>query len=205
MSAGGGQEPNLGDLLQAGLHAAADFLARSPRPAGLGRHDNLISSLHALSPAEFESWVADRLREAGFSVSLTGGPGDNGIDILARRRSELVVVQCKRYRSAVVAGHMVRELLGSMTAVSATRGILVTTGTVTRRAEQYARQQKHTIELWDGPYLVQRWGGSIPHSSTSRVARPSTASRRPIANRSVGRRVRPPVQRTAQQPPWPLI
>ena len=202
---GGGQEPNLGDLLQAGLQAAADFLGRPAQPAGLGRHDDPISSLHALSPAEFEAWVAERLREAGFSVSVTGGPGDNGIDILARRRSELVAVQCKRYRTAVVGPQMVRELLGSMTAMSATRGILVTTGTVTRKAEQYASQQRHAIELWDGPYLVKRWGGAIPESSTSRIARPSTASRRPIANRSVRRRVRPPVQRTAQQPPWPLI
>ena len=40
----------------------------------------------------------------------TGGPGDEGSDIIARRGRELAVIQCKRYRTAVLGPHAVREL-----------------------------------------------------------------------------------------------
>jgi Restriction endonuclease len=90
--------PNLGGLLRDGLQRAAGFFTNSVPADSSGKAD-LICRLNALSPAEFESWVAARLAESGYSVAQTGGPGDEGVDIHARRGTTLMVVQCKRFRS----------------------------------------------------------------------------------------------------------
>jgi restriction system protein len=160
--------------------------------------------LQALSPSEFESWVAARLLEMGYSVVQTGGPGDEGIDIKARRGNELVVVQCKRFRTAAVGPHAVRELLGSMIPISATRGILATTGAVTAAAAQLAQRQRQLIELWDGPYLARRWPQAIPDSS-SIPPQPWIPARKPTVTRPIARRVRARGQQEVRLPRKPLI
>jgi len=47
-------------------------------------------------PSEFERLVADLLAQSGYSdVKLVGGPGDQGVDILAKREGQTVAVQVK--------------------------------------------------------------------------------------------------------------
>jgi HJR/Mrr/RecB family endonuclease len=52
---------------------------------------------------EFENLVALTYEKQGYTVKLTGGSHDRGIDILAERPGgggrERVVVQCKHYRN----------------------------------------------------------------------------------------------------------
>jgi restriction endonuclease Mrr len=204
VNAGQDREPNLSSLLRAGLQLAVDALTKSA-PTGAGGDSDLVFRLQALSPTEFESWVAARLVETGYLVVRTGGPGDEGIDILARKQRDLVVVQCKRFRTAVVGPHVVRELLGSITATTASRGILVTTGIATNAAVQYARRQHPPIELWDGPYLAQRWPRAIPKGPSSVQPRPSMPERMPTANRPIARPLRVRGQRPPRQRPQPLI
>ena len=200
MNASRGPEQDLGSLLR-GLRQAFDAF-RAPASTGAMANPDLVSQLQTLSPAEFEAWVADRLVESGYEVLRTGGPGDEGIDISARKHHEHVVVQCKRFRTARVGPHVVRELLGCVTATGANRGILVTTGIATTAAMQYARRQRPPIELWDGNYLAGRWPRSIPVSSSPAQPGPWIPARTVKRNRQIGRRLRPP---SRQQPPRPLI
>jgi hypothetical protein len=52
--------------------------------------------LNALTPEEFEKLVADLLGASGYTdVQVTGGPGDKGIDIIARRDNETTAIQVK--------------------------------------------------------------------------------------------------------------
>ena len=51
-----------------------------------------------LSPYEYEEYVADELRQEGFTdVDTTPKSGDFGADVLARDGDRTVCVQCKRY------------------------------------------------------------------------------------------------------------
>jgi Holliday junction resolvase len=51
---------------------------------------------YKLMPTEFERLVADVLAQSGYSdVKLVGGPGDQGVDILAYREGQSVAVQVK--------------------------------------------------------------------------------------------------------------
>ncbi|MCX7844239.1 MAG: restriction endonuclease, partial [Candidatus Bipolaricaulota bacterium] len=59
--------------------------------------------LARLSPDEFEQLVADLWRAMGFNVRLTGGPGDQGVDIIAEMERGVrltLYIQAKCYGSA---------------------------------------------------------------------------------------------------------
>jgi len=97
-----------------------------------------IEGLRALHPDDFEAEVAGWLRRDGWSVEHRGGTGDGGIDIIARKKKELLAVQCKRYaESAAVSSTQVRDLYGAAVASGSTGALMVTTGRVSRAAEAW--------------------------------------------------------------------
>lgn len=97
------------------------------------------------SPTDFEHLCAELFRAKGYTVKRTGGCGDGGVDLAARREDELVVVQCKRFREKPVGVNLVRELLGAMTAERADHGYLLTTSRFTRDAQDFARGRNLTL------------------------------------------------------------
>lgn len=50
---------------------------------------------------EFEHWVADLLREYGWSTEVTSASGDHGLDVLAKRDHLTLGIQCKRSKNPV--------------------------------------------------------------------------------------------------------
>ncbi len=97
------------------------------------------------------------MREAGFtSTTVTGRPGDGGIDGLGVYRVSLVsfpvLFQCKRYRGSVGSG-AVRDFRGAM-AGRGDKGLLITTGTFSVEAKKEAtRDGAPSVDLIDGDRL----------------------------------------------------
>jgi len=54
-----------------------------------------------MSGPEFEAYVGGVLRYNGYLVEVTKVTGDCGVDIVARRGSQKIAVQCKRYAKPV--------------------------------------------------------------------------------------------------------
>lgn len=125
----------------------------------IGWKERLIASLKSatFSPAQFERLAQRLLREAGFeSVTVTGGPGDQGIDGVGIYRLGLltfpVFFQCKRYKDSVGPGE-VRDFRGAMQG-RGEKGLLITTGTFTAAAKSEANRDSATpIDLIDGDRL----------------------------------------------------
>jgi restriction system protein len=119
--------------------------------------DQLLQLLQGLPPDAFERLSQRLLREAGFlRVAVTGRSGDGGIDGLGVLRMSLlsfpVFFQCKRYRGSV-GPTVVRDFRGAM-AGRGDKGLLITTGTFTREAENEARREgAPPIDLVDGDRL----------------------------------------------------
>jgi restriction system protein len=115
-------------------------------------------ALRGLSPAQFEEWCADRLREQGYRVTVVGGQGDHGIDVIAEREGERMAVQCKRWFSVRQVGEpQIRDLLGAMQHEHATSGMVLTTGQFSAAATTWA--QGKPIKLWGVEQLL---AGSPP-------------------------------------------
>lgn len=110
--------------------------------------------LLSISWHEFELLVGEALRRRGYAVRETGKNGpDGGIDLIARKDGETYVVQCKQWRSVQVGVPVVRELYGAMAAEGAVGGFVVTSGTFTKPARDFAAGRN--VQLIDGPVLKQ--------------------------------------------------
>ncbi len=113
-----------------------------------------LEQMYALTPSEFEAYVAQRIfARQGYQVLNTRDTKDGGIDILLTdRQGHRAVVQCKRYLGTV-GEPVVRDLYGTMINAGATSAYLVTTGTISADARKWAIAKP--IDLIDGRRLVQ--------------------------------------------------
>lgn len=112
------------------------------------------NTLLSISWHEFELLVGEALRRRGYKVQDTGANGpDGGIDLVARKDGETYLVQCKQWRSVQVGVPVVRELYGAMAAEGAVGGFVVTSGTFTKQARDFASGRN--LQLVDGNVLKQ--------------------------------------------------
>jgi len=126
-----------------------------------------VEQLYALSPRDFEHYVADLFKSRGYSVEVRGRTGDLGVDLALRQpNGRLAIVQCKRYRHTI-GPDIVRELFGTMVHERAFHGFLVTTAAISDSARAWAADKP--ITLIDGPTLA-RLSGDL-RASTSAIGR----------------------------------
>ena len=85
-----------------------------------------------MSGVEFESWIRRLFDSKGFEVHGTPRSGDQGADLIARRRKDNVI-QAKRHRSAV-GNRAVQEVIGAVAHYRADKGCVITNATFTRSA-----------------------------------------------------------------------
>lgn len=113
-----------------------------------------LTEAHRLSPSDFEEYVAQRIfARQGYQVENTPDVKDGGIDVLVRdQHGHLIVVQCKRYSNTVGAA-TVRELYGTMIHEGAAHAFLVTSGRISKDAQDWAKGKP--LFLMDGQLLAR--------------------------------------------------
>jgi len=109
--------------------------------------------LRELTAERFADWCATRLREQGYSVIPVAGLSEPGVDLIAERERERLVVQCKRWFGArPVEGPRVKELYGAMQREHANGAMVMTTGHFSEPALRSASGTP--IRLWDVDRLM---------------------------------------------------
>ena len=135
--------------------------------------DPHIDALEKMSWLEFEGLVAETFRRKGFRVTEHGGAGpDGGIDLMAHQGADRYVIQCKQWKARQVGVAIVRELYGVMTAEHAVGGFVVTSGTFTADAKNFA--EGRSIRLVDARQLRALIGAPVSPAgaATSAPAHP---------------------------------
>ena len=98
------------------------------------------ASLGNMNWSQFEALVQEGFARKGYSVRRLGGAGpDGGVDLVLDRGAERALVQCKQWRAQRVGVAVVRELYGVMAAQGAAAGFVVTSGSFTPDAVEFAR------------------------------------------------------------------
>jgi len=136
--------------------AAASALGRRKRQGLIAKagNDATGAALRTMSWRDFELLVGEAFRLRGYAVTELGGNGaDGGVDLKLTRGGETFLVQCKRWKAYQVSVEVVRELYGVMAAQGAAGGFVVTSGTFTEPARNFA--QGRNIELIDGPCAAE--------------------------------------------------
>lgn len=103
---------------------------------------------------ELEATAKQVLEKLGMEARTTQVTGDGGIDIEAYSTRPIFagkyIIQCKDWEQPV-GEPVVRELFGVTMAAGANKGILITTGTFTKQAYEFAKGKP--LELIDGEML----------------------------------------------------
>ena len=112
-----------------------------------------MRAIDRMSGIQFEEFVAAQLRIAGYSVTPTASTGDYGVDLIARKDSVRMAVQCKRLAKAVGVA-AVQQVVSGASHHGCNRTVVVTNQTFTKAARQLATT--HHCRLV-GRTQVQSW------------------------------------------------
>ena len=112
-----------------------------------------IETIRKLNWREFEVLVGEAYRRKGYNVIETGGCGaDGGVDLVLKRGGEKLLVQCKHWKMEKVGVKIVRELYGVVIAEKATGGVVISSGTFTQEAMDFANGKP--LALFNGTQLL---------------------------------------------------
>jgi HJR/Mrr/RecB family endonuclease len=73
----------------------------APEDTLAGTFDKTWAKSGTMSGREFEHFMADLFRTAGYKVDVVGGTGDQGVDLLLKEGRKRIAVQCKKYGKPV--------------------------------------------------------------------------------------------------------
>ena len=119
-----------------------------------GRRAELkLTQLASLTPEGSRSLSARSSRLSASRLSMSGGTGDQGVDLRVCRGGLNGIVQCKYFSRGVVGSPELQKFLGTIHHTKSHKGFFVTTRTFTLAADKFASE--HPIELIDGPRLVE--------------------------------------------------
>ena len=110
-----------------------------------------LDQLGAMSAREFEQFIASLFRRIGYAVEITTASADKGVDLFLERDGRNAIVQCKKYKGNV-GQPTIRDFYGTMIHNKADQGYIVTTGTFSLPAQNWARGKQ--IHLVDGAELM---------------------------------------------------
>ncbi len=125
--------------------------------------EGLLTRIKSISSKAFEHLAVKLMARMGYgdlrpdAARVVGGTGDQGIDGVIRRDRlglDVVYVQAKRW-DGTVGRPEVQRFVGALQGKHANKGVLITTGTFSKGALEYANQIGSTVILIDGAQLVE--------------------------------------------------
>jgi Holliday junction resolvasome RuvABC ATP-dependent DNA helicase subunit len=130
---------------------------------------DLASNVCSMTAVTFKEFTASLFRETGYTVEITPGTSDNGIDLLLRKNNQLIAVQCKRWNTPI-REPIIRDFYSALMSSGAQSGYVITTSTFTSNAYSFAEGKP--IQLVDLEALVDlatRRGSKAPASGKQKT------------------------------------
>jgi restriction system protein len=124
--------------------------------------DDILEQIKGCSPQFFERLVVELLVAMGYGGTLAdagqaiGRTGDGGIDGIIKEDKlglDVVCIQAKRWENTV-GRPVVQAFAGSMEGMRARKGVLITTASFSKEAEEYVGRIERKIVLIDGKRLA---------------------------------------------------
>lgn len=125
--------------------------------------DDVLERVRKVTPKYFEQVVVDVLVAMGYggtfqdAATVVGRTNDKGIDGVIkvdRLGLDAIYVQAKRWNDAV-GSPIVAGFLGALVNQQSSKGVLITTSTFTKQAEDFVRQVSQRVILIDGRQLAE--------------------------------------------------
>jgi restriction system protein len=123
-----------------------------------------MAAVDQMSGVEFEEFVAAQLRTRGWSVIRTPSTGDYGVDLIAKKRSTCMAVQCKRLARAVGVA-AVQQVVSGARHHGCDQAVVVTNQAFTKAARQLATTHRCRLV---GREQLRIWAGAAPATDQRR-------------------------------------
>jgi restriction system protein len=131
-------------------------------------------AIAAMSCRDFERMIGEAFRRRGFHVAGFGMRAVSGAADLALLKSgERFLVHCQHWRKREIGVLAIRELNTALQAVGAQGGYVLTAGSFTREACEFARSTR--IELIGGKKLIGWLRGAGQGGRTAKKPAPAVA------------------------------
>ena len=122
------------------------------RKSGLSTVEYELRKVDGMDGHAFEEWCAALLRKNGFySVKVTPGSGDQGVDITASKDGLTYAVQCKRYASDL-GNTPIQEVVAGKAFYHCNIAAVMTNQHFTSGAKELAKV--NGVLLWDRETIV---------------------------------------------------
>ncbi|MFQ5870768.1 MAG: restriction endonuclease [Candidatus Geothermarchaeales archaeon] len=103
-----------------------------------------------MSGFEFQKFVGDMFHRLGYRVEGISYFADSGRDLILEKNAEKMVVECKHHPKSTVSRPVVQKLHSAvLTEGVARKGLVITTGSFSLPAKEYARDERVPVELVD--------------------------------------------------------
>ena len=116
------------------------------------KQDISIEEFNDMDDLQFKLFITKVFQRLGFSIELTSGSGDEGIDIIITKGDRKYCAKCKRHQKPI-GQPVIRDFYGAMMNIGARKGFVVTSGIFSLAAESFAEGKP--IELIDGEGLLK--------------------------------------------------
>ena len=115
--------------------------------------EHTLEEWKQVDPQQFEKITALIFHLLGYRTRVTGGSGDQGIDVVGWRHGQKIYIQCKRVDK--VQPKQVRAFYGAIAdkLKEGDKGIFVTSGSYTKEDKEFA--QAKGIQLINGVLLKE--------------------------------------------------
>ena len=123
-----------------------------------------MAAVDQMSGVEFEEFVAAQLRTRGWSVIRTPSTGDYGVDLIAKKDSTCMAVQCKRLARAVGVA-AVQQVVSGARHHGCDQAVVVTNQAFTKAARQLAITHRCRLV---GREQLHIWAGAAPATDQRR-------------------------------------
>ena len=96
-----------------------------------------VERMSLLDGFEFEKFIAELFKRAGYNVRVTKKSGDQGADIIVEKDNISTAIQTKKYAGAV-SNKAVQEIVAAMKYYDCDKAMVITTSTFTKSAYELA-------------------------------------------------------------------
>lgn len=113
-----------------------------------------LEAIDVMSGREFEEYVAGRIRDNGWTASLTRATGDFGVDLIAVIGGRRYAIQCKRHAKPVGVA-AVQQVVAGAVHHECSRSLVITNQEFTYAAKEMARNTG--CELIGRSRILRTW------------------------------------------------
>lgn len=97
-----------------------------------------------MTGVEYEHFCKEQLMQLKWDVTTTKSTGDQGVDLIAKRRGKTIAIQCKRYTKPI-SNKAVQEIYSGMKFYDIDNGVVISNSKFTDSAAKLA--YKNNIRL----------------------------------------------------------